>query len=251
MLTAKPNQIYGNFSPLANAYTKVRKGYPKEVLNWCRAVILGTNPLVLDLGCGTGISTRQLVDNGFRVVGSDVSESMIHEAKESGGEVEYVVAPAEHLPFTDNYFDGATAFTAFHWFDTPEAVTEIYRVLKIGGAFCVVHRREVEAFSGDYRAIVEKAVGKKLPTVYENFNPEQILNQSQFKNIQAKQLYVQEVRPLENYVNYFESTSLWNYVPEALKPVVKQEIHEHFAKLFPDGQVTRKLAITMVAGFKF
>jgi ubiquinone/menaquinone biosynthesis C-methylase UbiE len=244
------DKTYGNFSPVAVAYTKVRRGYPQGVFDWLHEMILGGNPAVLDLGCGTGLSTRQLQADGFLVTGCDLSEQMIDEARLASQGIDYVVARAESLPFPDNHFDGVTAFTAFHWFDNSEALIEIYRILKNGGAFCVVHRRERNSFSRDYRQIMEKWVGKRLPSVYEDFNPEKSLRESIFKDVQVKEFTVEEIRDLDNYVDYFESTSLWNFLTDEQKPGVKQELYQHFSNLFPDKKVVRNLALTLVAGFK-
>ena len=51
-------QKYGNFGIIKNIYDKSRKEYPKEIIDLCLNNYSGKK--VLDIGCGTGISTRQL-----------------------------------------------------------------------------------------------------------------------------------------------------------------------------------------------
>ena len=47
--------------------------------------------LVVDLGCGSGLWARELVENGYRVLGIDISEAMIRLAREKAPEAEFRV----------------------------------------------------------------------------------------------------------------------------------------------------------------
>lgn len=82
----------------------------------------------LDLGCGTGLSTRPLSSFADTVVGVDVSEEMLR-ARGPDASAWYVRAEAEHLPFRDGVFAIITVASAIHWFE-PEALGEIARVLR-------------------------------------------------------------------------------------------------------------------------
>jgi ubiquinone/menaquinone biosynthesis C-methylase UbiE len=88
----------------------------------------------LDLGAGTGLSTRALLGFAETVVGIDTSEEMLRRRSESRGY--YVLAAAELLPFRDDVFDLATIASALHWFG-PEALGEVVRVLTPGGSLVV------------------------------------------------------------------------------------------------------------------
>jgi ubiquinone/menaquinone biosynthesis C-methylase UbiE len=86
---------------------------------------------VLDLGTGTGSAAR-LVSARFpeaEVVGVDLSEAMVEEAraKTGDGRVRYVVADAQHLPFEDGAFDLVTLANMIPFFD------ELARVVAPGG----------------------------------------------------------------------------------------------------------------------
>lgn len=88
----------------------------------------------LDLGAGTGLSTRALLGFADTVVGIDSSEEMLQMRSESRGY--YVLAAAERLPFRDDGFDLATIASALHWFGR-EALGEVARVLRPGGSLVV------------------------------------------------------------------------------------------------------------------
>ncbi|XP_010171100.1 putative methyltransferase DDB_G0268948, partial [Antrostomus carolinensis] len=94
--------------------------------------------LVVDVGCGSGQGTLFLAEHFKKVVGTDISEAQIQEAKDSSSppNVSYLVCPAEVLPFEDASVDVLTSFTAAHWFDIEKFMKEANRVLKPGG--CIV-----------------------------------------------------------------------------------------------------------------
>ncbi|XP_078507142.1 putative methyltransferase DDB_G0268948 [Lissotriton helveticus] len=103
---------------LTLSYLEKKKGKPFE--------------LAVDVGCGTGQSTRLLASHFQKVVGIDISEAQIQEAKNAGvlPNMSYIVAPAEKIPFEDGSVDLITASVAAHWFEVEEFIRETDRVLK-------------------------------------------------------------------------------------------------------------------------
>ena len=99
------------------------------------------NPMVLDLACGTGLSTFQLVDwlDGVgRFHGLDFSSEMIRKAEENasllGYSVDFLVGDAEKLDYPDDSFDAIISNMSFQMFpDKLSVLKEAYRVLKPDG----------------------------------------------------------------------------------------------------------------------
>ncbi|XP_038643785.1 putative methyltransferase DDB_G0268948 isoform X2 [Scyliorhinus canicula] len=91
--------------------------------------------LAVDIGCGSGQSTRGLASYFDKVVGIDVSEAQIEEAKKVDGpdNVSYRLGLAEELEFEDGSVDLVTAGIAAHWFDMEKFMKEAERVLKPKG----------------------------------------------------------------------------------------------------------------------
>src|SRR3989344_1484500 len=106
----------GKFGEFVKDYEKARRSYPPQVFNFLKSVLNVSRPLVLDLGCGTGISTRQLSPCGM-VIGLDPDPLMLNAAKkhQKVGQEKYVLGAADHLPFNNSTFDAVTAFASFHW----------------------------------------------------------------------------------------------------------------------------------------
>lgn len=94
------------------------------------------NKKVLDLGCGSGISTKKLKEWGAEAIGIDISENMIEIAKRTLPDTTFVIADMEKLPFKDNSFDVVSCSMSLHYInDLGPTFEEVYRVLKTKGVF--------------------------------------------------------------------------------------------------------------------
>ena len=91
----------------------------------------------LDLGCGIGQFTKWFMDNGYKVVSSDISNIALEKVREFNSNV-VRADMREKLPFNDNEFDVVFANLSIHYFsdsDTKKLMSEIKRILKKDGLF--------------------------------------------------------------------------------------------------------------------
>jgi len=112
----------------------------------------------LDFGCGTGRSTRFLKKLGFNVVGVDISENMINQAKKISSNEDYQLVEDGYFgQFRDSAFDLVLSIFTFDNIPTREKkiknLMEISRVLKTEGT-CVnlvsspeIYKHEWSSFS--------------------------------------------------------------------------------------------------------
>jgi SAM-dependent methyltransferase len=92
---------------------------------------------VLDVGCGPGALTSELVGRlgADAVAAADPSEPFVQAARDRHPGVEVALAPAEDLPFEDDAFDAALAQLVVHFMRDPVAgLAEMRRVTRPGGA---------------------------------------------------------------------------------------------------------------------
>jgi demethylmenaquinone methyltransferase/2-methoxy-6-polyprenyl-1,4-benzoquinol methylase len=107
---------------------------------WRRAMVAGIEPgRVLDVACGTGLVTRELVRRGCSVVGLDQSPDMLAEARRRLPGVRFVAGEAERLPFADREFDALTFTYLLRYVDDRLAtMRELARVVRPGGRIGMV-----------------------------------------------------------------------------------------------------------------
>lgn len=103
---------------------------------------VASGQLALDVGCGTGMLTGELVRRlgPEAVTASDPSAPFVDSVRWRYPGVDVQQAPAEHLPFDDVRFDAALAQLVVHFMLDPIAgLAEMRRVTKSGGvvAACV------------------------------------------------------------------------------------------------------------------
>ncbi|KAG8432595.1 hypothetical protein GDO86_017009 [Hymenochirus boettgeri] len=110
---------------LVLSYLEEKKGKPFE--------------LAIDAGCGTGISTRMLAPYFQKVIGIDMSESQLSEARKmtSQKNIHYQISKAEKMPVDDSSVDLLHSALAAHWFDPEMFAQETARVLKPGGCLAL------------------------------------------------------------------------------------------------------------------
>lgn len=95
---------------------------------------------VLDLGCGNGLSSYMLSEYGHWVVGTDISLFFLSDSSNlQSDKLKYQVCDALNLPLVENSFDVVCSTELIeHITDVPKALTEMIRVLKIGGILIIV-----------------------------------------------------------------------------------------------------------------
>jgi SAM-dependent methyltransferase len=127
------------YTAKASTYVKGRPDYPSEIEGWLRRDIgLSDGKTVLDLGAGTGKFIPKLLATGATVIAVEPVPAMLGQLTRLYPDIEAKEGSAEHIPLADASVDAVVCAQAFHWFATPEALTEINRVLKLGGALGLV-----------------------------------------------------------------------------------------------------------------
>ncbi len=125
------------------------KTYEQDRMQWLlfdrvhRAVLIAIPDniqpeVVLDIGCGTGRLLRKVQQRWpeARLIGVDLTEGMIAQARAAMPEGEFQVGPAEKLPLPDASVDLALSTVSFHhWQDQSQGICEVRRVLRPGGRF--------------------------------------------------------------------------------------------------------------------
>ena len=103
------------------------------------------NPVrILEVACGTGISTRHLANTlpaGSEIVATDLNEAMLKHADQVNGAlpgVTYAQADALDLPYDDENFDAVVCQFGIMFFpDKSKGMSEMSRVIRPGGTLAL------------------------------------------------------------------------------------------------------------------
>ncbi len=155
----------GRFSGLAENYAKYRPGYPAEAVDFILAHCgLGRGSLLVDVGCGTGISSRLFAERGLRVIGIDPNEDMRRQAEAANRPLgnlapSYRKGRAEETGLPSASADAVLAAQAFHWFEADAALREFRRILHRGGWVVLMwnERDESDPCTADYGRVIRTA----------------------------------------------------------------------------------------------
>jgi ubiquinone/menaquinone biosynthesis C-methylase UbiE len=187
-----------SFGLAAEAYERGRPGYPDEALAWlAKKLRLAPGRTVVDLGAGTGILSRLLVETGARVVAVEPVEEMRGFLEALTG-VEAVAGTAEAIPLADASAHACTIAQAFHWFKPVAALAEIHRVLRPGSSLALLWNRldDADPLTAAFTAVLARhrahpPVGDTWPEGFERaalFTPPELRRFANAQELDAELL---------------------------------------------------------------
>ena len=156
------------FADLFDRYRPTPHGALLEILRLVAQVERAR--MVVDLGAGTGLSTRAWADCAEEVVGVEANASMFERAQvaTAATNVRYVQAFAADTGLPTGQADIIACAQAFHWMEPAPVLAEAERLLRPGGVFAaydydvppVVQAQVDEAFADLLQA--RQAARKRL-----------------------------------------------------------------------------------------
>lgn len=171
------------------------RAFERELQTIVDALPLRSDMRVLDLACGDGFYTRRIAERlgpGGSITGADINLPYVMEARDEAphqsgrGEIDFVVASFDRLPFRDETFD--LVWCAQSLFSLPDpvvAIEHMARVLRPGGLVAVLENDtmhqvflpwpvhlELPLRAAELRSFLEGSrnshkyyIGRRLPTV--------------------------------------------------------------------------------------
>ncbi|MFF2752999.1 class I SAM-dependent methyltransferase [Psychrobacillus sp. NPDC058041] len=186
------------FNGKAAIYAKARPSYAPELINHLSYIGIAKDSFVADIGSGTGIFSKTLLEMGCNVYGVEPSEDMRSESKENLGQFATfypVNGTAEHTTLQAKSVDFITVAQAFHWFDTVRFKMECSRILHDKGKVILVWNSRVmdsplvqeneqifRRFCPDFKGF-SGGIGymdEKIKTFFCNFDVHRFQNDLQF-----------------------------------------------------------------------
>lgn len=132
------------FLGFEDVYDRYRPAAPLQVIDILTAY-LGRQPsLVVDIGCGTGLSSFVWTRHAERILGVEPNPDMIGKARAklpaiAGSEpaipISFVQGYSNQLELESGSADIVTCSQSFHWMEPVSTLREISRILTPGGVF--------------------------------------------------------------------------------------------------------------------
>ncbi|MCP1184426.1 class I SAM-dependent methyltransferase [Paenibacillus sp. 1781tsa1] len=130
------------FTSRVDSYLKYRPSYPKEAIDHLYDVVgLDANSNIADIGSGTGIISKLLLERGSYVITVEPNQAMREAAEQtlkSNPQFQSIAGSAESTGLPDQSVDFIVCAQAFHWFDRSAAQIEFRRILRPGGRVILI-----------------------------------------------------------------------------------------------------------------
>ena len=156
--------------------------------------LIPTNGIILDAGCGSGRDTNLFQQQGFNIIGIDISKNLLVHAKKNYPKLDIQFGDILNLPFENNHFDGVWAHASVVHFDQDsqitKAISEFSRVLKPKGLLHLL----VRAQKNNFKTSVSVDSISNHERFYRNFSKDEI------KKILSETGFI-----IENQLQYNES----------------------------------------------
>ncbi|RCW49069.1 class I SAM-dependent methyltransferase [Paenibacillus prosopidis] len=212
------------FSDRVDKYVKYRPSYPQDAIAYLYNIV-GFRPdsEIADIGAGTGIFSKLLVERGSHVIAVEPNLAMREAAeKELGREPNYhsVSGSAEATGLPDGTVDFIVCAQAFHWFDRSAAQYEFHRILKPGGKVVLIwnsrltqgtpfleeYEQLLQKFGTDYGKVKHTNLSKEsLFSFFKDGGPQEVrfTNGQSFDFEQLRgRLLSSSYSPLQGHPNY-------------------------------------------------
>lgn len=209
---------------------------------------------ILEIAAGTGRVTHHIaaaMHADARLTATDINGDMLEVAKQktTSNRVQWQTADAQQLPFDNNSFDCAVCQFGYMFLpDKQKGFDEAFRVLQPGGHFLVSTWDKVENnIPADISfQTVSEFLGNQLPSFYSLphslYNPDEIINYLEtagFGKITSEKVVLtgESPRAMDIATGYVEGNPVINEItkagaglPEKIKQVIVQKIHEQVSK---------------------
>lgn len=164
------------FKGFADVYDNARPKMPIYPVKVIARYLERMPETVVDLGCGTGLSTLVWRGNCKNAIGIDPSDDMLFEAQKKAGEgLSFLKGFSNDTTLENGIADVVVCSQSFHWMEPTSTLKEVSRILRDGGVFATVDcdwppvcvPKAEKAYLTLYEKV--KRLEKELPDVSDSF----------------------------------------------------------------------------------
>ncbi|MEV7805211.1 class I SAM-dependent methyltransferase [Microbispora sp. NPDC088329] len=255
------------FDRVSQEYDAARPHYP-EALYVALETLSGirlAGATVIDVGAGTGISTRGLLDRGARVVAVDRGERMLVRLRARTA-CPALLADGNDLPFRAGSADLVTYAQSWHWLDPALSMAEAVRVIgggggsgdgdAIGGGAVAGWWNTVDPGKADWLAANQVRLAESCPgyigPVLPGWTMPPIAAAMSDAGLAVAETWVDWTRsvPLEDFLTDLRSHSYIASMEGGVATELLARERAELGRVFPDGRLTVPMRVYLAVGRK-
>lgn len=232
----------GRFTDRVSSYVAHRPDYPEAVVKTL-VTEAGLSPLhvVADIGSGTGIFARHLLQNGNNVYCVEPNEAMRSAAEQMLSDFEGFVSiagSAEETGLADRSVDWIVAAQAFHWFDREASKAAFRRILRRDGQVALMwNERLIDTpFLRDYEELLHTH-GTDYATVDHRNTDNHTVLSTFFTTYETRSFPNEQRLDRDGLIGRVESTSYTPEVGSEGHAALVAELHRLFDTHAVNGHV--------------
>ena len=191
------------FSGFSDCYDGNRPQAPKVIVEILKNYLGRSPEIVVDIGCGTGLSTFVWADAAGKVIGIEPNEDMISKARENlksskKKNIQFIKGLSNDIPLDKGTADIVTCSQSFHWMEPKSTILEAARILKKGGIFA--------AYDCDWPPAINSSLEKAYIKLMKDSN-------ELFKNIKDQAAFVKKWDK-EKHLENIQASNAFDYSKE-------------------------------------
>lgn len=187
------------FAGFGDLYDQNRPKAPQEVVNILTRYLRGKPRTVVDVGCGTGLSSFLWLNEAERVIGVEPNDDMRAVALRHWRElnepahIQFVPGLSHQLDLASESADIVTCSQSFHWMEPQTTLREFARILRPGGLFAAYDCDWPPGFTWEieerYKALYAQAEARARQLTAVEAQPHRWSKEEHLGNIRGSGLF--------------------------------------------------------------
>ena len=232
------------------------------------SVSLKTGETVLDVACGTGVTTRiarRDVGSGGRVTGLDINAAMLAKARELAADMDIIWMESDVIEtgLPDDSFNVVISQHGYHYFpDQPAALKEFYRVLAPSGRIAMSiwdgHSAYTKALCAAVEKFISPEIAKKQRRQRETPSADRLIasvSEAGFRNVNVARQQLLIKVPLATkfvplHLGSMPIANAFQSLPDEEKEALIADVADTLRGLVVGDQIVYSDAVNVVTGWK-
>jgi SAM-dependent methyltransferase len=208
------------FKGAAQYYSRYRPALPEEIgIYLKKRYNLDGKGVLLDMGCGTGLSTFALAGLFEKTIAFDPDPEMLSEAKRLQPlnlNIEWQLRSDRDLTTEEGPYRLAIASRSFNWMDQNVVLKKLHKVLEIGGGVALIGDGSFwtgdELWQKEIKVVIQGFLGQERKAGKSNYSaptePYTVtLSKNGYKDVHYYSIPITRVWNIQSILGYLYSTS--------------------------------------------